>query len=87
MKNMVQQFKLAGLIVTISVMVGVGFKSLASDQTRCVQQEKQYECQHKQSWVSWLRGQSRSSQFHFVDFLELVDRMIPAKTGSTDGQQ
>lgn len=25
-----------------------------------------------QSWFSWLSGKSRSAQFHFIDFVELV---------------
>jgi hypothetical protein len=28
----------------------------------------------KQSWFSWLQGNSRSTQFHFVDLLELLNR-------------
>lgn len=38
-------------------------------------------CAHakNQSWFSWLKGQSRSTQFHFVDLLELINRASPAK--------
>lgn len=28
----------------------------------------------KQSWFSWLQGNSRSTEFHFVDLLELLNR-------------
>jgi hypothetical protein len=28
----------------------------------------------QQSWFSWLQGNSRSTQFHFVDLLELLNR-------------
>lgn len=40
--------------------------------TPCVQGEQQ-------SWFSWIRGESRSTQFHFVDLLELLNRLSPAK--------
>lgn len=33
----------------------------------------------QQSWYSWLRGKSRSAQFHFVDLLELLNRLSPTK--------
>jgi hypothetical protein len=32
------------------------------------------------NWVNWLSGNSRSAQFHFVDFLELVSQLLPANT-------
>lgn len=28
-----------------------------------------------QSWFSWVSGKSRSAQFHFVDFVELMYKM------------
>ncbi|MDX3775626.1 hypothetical protein QE250_16020 [Chromatiaceae bacterium AAb-1] len=31
----------------------------------------------QQSWLSWMKGKSRSTQFHFVDFLELMNRLSP----------
>jgi hypothetical protein len=34
----------------------------------------------QQNWVKWLSGNSRSTQFHFVDFLELVSQLLPAKS-------
>jgi hypothetical protein len=33
----------------------------------------------EQSWLSWFRGKSRSTQFHFVDLLELLSRLSPAQ--------
>lgn len=33
----------------------------------------------QQSWLNWLSGNSRSTQFHFVDFLELVNQLLPAQ--------
>jgi hypothetical protein len=29
----------------------------------------------QQSWLSWFQGDSRSTQFHFIDLLELLNRM------------
>ncbi len=31
-----------------------------------------------QNWLSWIKGESRSTQFHFVDFLELLNRLSPS---------
>jgi hypothetical protein len=28
----------------------------------------------QQSWLAWFSGQSRSTQFHFIDLLELLNR-------------
>lgn len=33
----------------------------------------------QQSWYSWFQGKSRSTQFHFVDLLELLSRLSPAQ--------
>lgn len=33
----------------------------------------------QQSWSAWFSGNSRSTQFHFVDFLELLNRFGVAK--------
>ncbi|MDX1676231.1 hypothetical protein [Arsukibacterium sp.] len=36
-------------------------------------------CQNvQQNWLSWIKGDSRSTQFHFVDFLELLNRLTPS---------
>lgn len=85
MTNITQQHKLAGLIVTTAFVVGVGFTTVSSSQTACTEQNNQLECQQQQSWLSWLKGHSRSSQFHFVDFLELLDRVLPSSSGPHDG--
>jgi DMSO/TMAO reductase YedYZ molybdopterin-dependent catalytic subunit len=29
----------------------------------------------QQSWLNWVQGQSRSTQFHFIDLLELLNRL------------
>lgn len=33
----------------------------------------------ERSWISWFQGKSRSTQFHFVDLLELLSRLSPAQ--------
>lgn len=33
----------------------------------------------QQNWLKWFKGKSRSTQFHFVDLLELLTRLSPAK--------
>jgi hypothetical protein len=33
----------------------------------------------QQNWFSWFQGKSRSTQFHFVDLLELLSRVSPAQ--------
>ncbi len=37
----------------------------------------QLKCSHtaQQSWLGWAQGQSRSTQFHFIDLLELLNRL------------
>lgn len=33
----------------------------------------------QQNWYSWFQGKSRSTQFHFIDLLELLSRLSPAQ--------
>ena len=33
------------------------------------------------SWLSWFQGESRSTQFHFIDLLELLNRMNAPVSG------
>lgn len=33
----------------------------------------------EQNWLSWFSGKSRSTQFHFVDLLELLNRLAPVQ--------
>ncbi|MDP4537294.1 hypothetical protein Q3O60_13965 [Alkalimonas collagenimarina] len=87
MKGIVQQYKFAGLFLLAALVAGISFKLLPAHQLNCSTQQAQLQCQQSQDWISWLKGQSRSSQFHFVDFLELLDRMLPASTGNSDGKQ
>ena len=46
----------------------------------CISAENALCTDAQRRWVSWLSGDSRSTQFHFVDFLELVSRMLPSNT-------
>lgn len=45
---------------------------------QCATADKKICSESQHSWGNWLSGNSRSAQFHFVDFLELVTRMFPA---------
>lgn len=60
-----------GLFITVSVWQ-------SDAKTECVLTTTVNCVDSKHSWVSWLSGNSRSAQFHFVDFLELVSRLLPA---------
>lgn len=33
----------------------------------------------QQNWYSWFQGKSRSTQFHFIDLLELLSRLSPTQ--------
>ena len=50
---------------------------LSSTEADCNQVEQHThidsQCQ-KQSWSDWLKGESRSAQFHYLDLLELLSR-------------
>ena len=71
---------LAATVITGLLVSGPYFASAeqscqqvnAQAMTQCIQGEQQ-------SWFSWIRGESRSTQFHFVDLLELLNRLSPAK--------
>lgn len=87
MKGFLQQHKFASFILFAALAAGISFKLLPTHQLNCSAQQAQLQCQQSQDWISWLKGQSRSSQFHFVDFLELLDRMLPSSSGNSDGKQ
>lgn len=40
---------------------------------RCLTTQNNQTEVPQQSWVSWLTGNSRSSQFHYLDLLELIE--------------
>ncbi len=72
-------------VVCASVFTGVLFAApyLAPTDIACQHTETlampQCTLAEQQSWFSWIRGESRSTQFHFVDLLELLNRLTPAK--------
>lgn len=47
------------------------YKNSANSDAQCLLAEQQ-------NWLSWIKGKSRSTQFHFVDLLELLNRLSPA---------
>ncbi len=48
-----------------TVMSDTGIETL---QLRCTTTQQQ-------SWLGWAQGHSRSTQFHFIDLLELLNRL------------
>jgi hypothetical protein len=83
------------LIASVSIVIGVSSLASNSEQeTRsnenCLQSEQTaasvtqaHGCVNvaeESSWFSWLTGDSRSAQFHYLDFLELL-------TGSGDSNK
>lgn len=71
------------IAVLVSVLLGgCVFLLMHSDQNK-LHCQTSFECSNQFSWLSWLQGQSRSSQFHFVDLLELLDRMLPVNNDNT----
>jgi hypothetical protein len=75
-------------VVVISAGITAGalsiVKPMLSSTTQCqslAQAAAVEECIKvaQQSWYSWFKGKSRSTQFHFVDLLELLSRLSPAQ--------
>ena len=77
--------KIAVVCCTLAaVSLCVVIPSLSKNQlcfTAANQTETLEQCHNtaQQSWSNWVVGHSRSTQFHFVDFLELLSRLSPAK--------
>lgn len=68
-----------GKPLLLAVGVLLAFVVWQTDSSKkCVIAENTPCTESQQSWSSWLSGDSRSAQFHFVDFLELVTRMLPS---------
>lgn len=80
-------FKIGLLITSVSVIIGVASLSsnteqelssantcLHKDQTNAINHSANrcIQIQEDSSWASWLTGNSRSAQFHYLDFLELL---------------
>lgn len=71
-----------GAAMVLAVVAFGYFKTspLCQNGTRQMSNEL---CQNvQQNWLSWIKGDSRSTQFHFVDFLELLNRLAPSSTKS-----
>lgn len=66
----------AGALYAVAPAVLSGTQCRALTNTTAVE-----ECLNvsQQSWYSWFQGKSRSTQFHFVDLLELLSRLSPAQ--------
>ncbi|MBU1311006.1 hypothetical protein MN202_06365 [Rheinheimera muenzenbergensis] len=73
-------FFLCAAVLSSTVLVSA---YITQSDIACQHSESQLVAQcvqgEQQSWFSWIRGESRSTQFHFVDLLELLNRLSPAK--------
>lgn len=81
-----QAFKIGILTATVLTISTLSFLS-NSDETVIAANDCQCESEHlvknavhcmnaeqESSWVSWITGDSRSAQFHYLDLLELLTR-------------
>jgi hypothetical protein len=75
-----------GVAIGIALVLCVAATSYFKSNTLCqdaTQDRSTDLCQNiQQNWLSWVKGDSRSTQFHFVDFLELLNRLTPASSKS-----
>ena len=73
--------KVTLISATLVVVAGLYFSLPAAQNCQEASNDNPPSCAqaNNQSWFSWLKGQSRSTQFHFVDLLELINRVSPAK--------
>ncbi len=70
------------LAIAAGILVLVGMVWQLDAAASCNRgQDQAAHCQTslQQSWANWFAGKSRSTQFHFVDFLELLNRLNPTK--------
>jgi len=80
-------FKIGLLITSVSVIIGAASLSSNTEQelssaNTCIHKEQTSAINHSvnrciqieedSSWASWLTGDSRSAQFHYLDLLELL---------------
>ena len=73
------------LPLTVAIAISQGPEqqnAMASCQQQLVVAESgtetlQLQCDgtQQQSWLGWAQGHSRSTQFHFIDLLELLNRL------------
>ncbi|KKO46439.1 hypothetical protein WG68_06460 [Arsukibacterium ikkense] len=67
-----------GAALVLAVLATGYFKSSPLCQANTNQTGNEL-CQNmQQNWLGWIKGESRSTQFHFVDFLELLNRLSPS---------
>lgn len=67
------------LLCAAGILLAFAVWQMDSSQ-HCVSSETENCTALQRSWGSWLSGDSRSAQFHFVDFLELVTRLLPTSS-------
>lgn len=75
------------LLLPLTVLLGVYQWSKPDATVASCQQQRviteagienlQLNCKStpQQSWLGWAQGESRSTQFHFIDLLELLNRL------------
>ncbi|MGI5308464.1 hypothetical protein [Rheinheimera sp. WS51] len=73
-------FKTIAISTVFIAVVSLFFVKSAAQECYDLNVDNAKSCvqAHTQSWLSWIKGQSRSTQFHFVDLLELINRVSPA---------
>jgi hypothetical protein len=85
-----------GILIASVLLLVIGLKPTSHSQpttgalNACTQQQQTvtaeasanncYKTAADSSWLAWFTGDSRSAQFHYLDFLELL-------TGSADAKQ
>jgi hypothetical protein len=77
-------FKISRATYTVALFSAATFSYFSlgiQTETGCacptmINKTSQLSCQRaaNESWMSWLTGNSRSSQFHYLDLLELLSR-------------
>lgn len=69
-------------LISVTLVAAAGLFIFSPSAQHCLDANNDTSQQclqaNNQSWFSWLKGQSRSTQFHFVDLLELINRISPA---------
>lgn len=83
-KQLASGFAVVCVMLTAALLTSGGSSKLTASQAECQkllanseQPQNSQQCaaqvsQNELSWVSWLSGRSRSTQFHFLDLFELL---------------
>jgi len=69
----------AGIIAGALSIAAPGLLAKHQCQQQLAQTAAQCTEVDQQTWLSWFTGKSRSTQFHFVDLLELLSRFAPVQ--------